>query len=318
MKPLVSVIMPAYNGEKFIEKSIKSIINQKYDEWELILIDDASTDNTYQVINSFSDSRVRVFRNSSNKGISYSTNLGIKESKGKYIALLDDDDLATPNRLGLQVEYLESREDIDILGGRAVCIDEEDNIIKHDYTPLYNPKMIKAWMHFYNRRFSNGTTMIKSSFIKKNNLFFKEDYYGIQDFKFMADSSKVGNISSIDRVLQYKRIHENEATEHYIKEYGQLRREKFAQLQRESLIDSGFVLNGEELKIINESLPERPTEALNFNQTKALINVLNKIMQQAQEMNIDCLDEMGKVCRNLIIERSLHPLNYEELVRLFE
>ena len=94
-KPLVSVIMPAYNGEKYIGAAIESILNQTYDNFELVIIEDKSTDNTLKVIQEYNDSRISLFLNSSNRGIAYSTNLGIAKSKGEYIALLDDDDLAT-------------------------------------------------------------------------------------------------------------------------------------------------------------------------------------------------------------------------------
>ena len=316
MKPLVSVIMPAYNGEQFIKESIDSIVNQTYENWELIVVDDSSTDGTVNIIENYTDPRIKLYRNECNKGISYSTNYAIDKSSGKYLALLDDDDLATANRLELQTEYLEEHHEIDILGGRSVCIDERGIIIKHDYDPLRNPKMIKAWMHFANRRFSNGTTTIRTEFVRKNNLRFKEDYYGIQDFKFIADSSKVGNISSIDRILQFKRIHEREATDYYIEKYGDTRKEKYAQLQRESIYDSGFRLTDEELRVINELLPEGAIKPLDYEQVKILIRVLDKMVQQARDMKVDYFDELNVVCRNIIIERFLHPMTYEQLTHL--
>ena len=88
MKPLVSVIMPAYNGEKYIGAAIESILNQTYGNWELIIIEDKSTDNTLDVIQKYKDSRISLYLNPCNKGIAYSTNLGITQSKGKYIARL--------------------------------------------------------------------------------------------------------------------------------------------------------------------------------------------------------------------------------------
>ena len=83
MKPLVSVVMPAYNGEKYIGEAIDSILNQTYDNFELIIIEDKSTDRTLDVIRGYKDSRISLYLNSSNHGIAYSTNLGIARSKGK-------------------------------------------------------------------------------------------------------------------------------------------------------------------------------------------------------------------------------------------
>ena len=167
MRSLVSVVMPAYNGEKYIADAIESIINQSYTEWELIIVDDASIDNTLDVIKKYKDDRISLYINDKNRGISYSTNLAISKSNGKYIALLDDDDIATKDRLLLQAEYLDNHPSIDILGGRAVNIDEYGNVLMHDSSaPLNNPKLIRAWMNFANRRFSNGTTMIRKEFIE--------------------------------------------------------------------------------------------------------------------------------------------------------
>ena len=314
---LVSVVMPAFNGEKFIGKAIESILDQSYSWWELIIVDDASTDRTMDVIDSYSDSRIKVYKNAENKGISYSTNLAISKSNGKYIALLDDDDMATRNRLELQVNYLENNPTIDILGGRSVNIDEKDNILSHDINPpLNNPKYIKAWMHFENRRFSNGTTMIRKEFIENNNLIFCEGYYGIQDFKFMADSSKVGNISSIDRILQFKRIHKMEATNQYINSDYENRKTKYAELQKNSLLDSGFVLTEKQIKTITDYLPEDSSRPLSDDEIKELLDVFDSLRSQAIDMNIDYLNELQIVLKNIIIDKYLKKKRYDFLAEL--
>lgn len=148
MNPLVSVIMPAYNGEKYIGDAIESVLNQSYDNFELIIVEDKSTDNTLEVIQKYIDSRLFLYLNSQNRGIAYSTNLGIAKSKGKYIALLDDDDIALKRRLEWQVNFLEEHKDIDIVGGRSALIDSEGKFIRYDKELIYNSKYIKANMLF--------------------------------------------------------------------------------------------------------------------------------------------------------------------------
>ena len=316
MKSLVSVVMPAYNGEKYIGDAIESIINQSYTEWELIIIDDASMDHTIDVVYKYTDSRIKLYRNNENKGISYSTNLGIAKSKGRYIALLDDDDLAAKDRLALQVTYLDQNPSIDILGGRAVNINEKGDILGHDFkAPLNNPKFIKAWMLFSNQRFSNGTTMIRKEFIDRYNLKFKDDYYGIQDFKFMADSSKVGNISSIDRILQFKRIHDMEATQIYISHNYENRKESYARLQRESICDSGFELTSEQMKVVTELLPEDNSKQLSNKEMLQLIEVFDEICSQAKKMQVDYLDELKVVFKQIIIEKFMRRKDYFDLAK---
>lgn len=107
MNELVSVIMPSYNTEKFVEMSINSVITQTYKNWELIIIDDYSTDNTDNVIYPLlNDNRIKYFKNSKNLGAAISRNLGLREAKGKWIAFLDSDDLWLPDKLEKQIQFM--------------------------------------------------------------------------------------------------------------------------------------------------------------------------------------------------------------------
>lgn len=104
---LVSIIMPAYNCEKFIEKSIISVINQTYKYWELIIVDDCSKDNTLKKVNKYLslDARIKLIKNDSNKGVSYSRNVAIESSLGEWIAFLDSDDIWEKEKLELQMNF---------------------------------------------------------------------------------------------------------------------------------------------------------------------------------------------------------------------
>lgn len=107
--PLVSIIIPCYNSESFIDDCVQSVLNQTYSHWELFLIDDCSTDSTYPKILSYSakDSRIKVFQtNSPSGGPSHPRNIGISHAKGEYITFLDSDDLWLPNKLFEQIKYI--------------------------------------------------------------------------------------------------------------------------------------------------------------------------------------------------------------------
>lgn len=128
--PIVSIVLPTYNRVKLLKKSIKSIIRQSYDNWELLVIDDGSTDCTrdYMLQLSKSDSRIKYIRIPKNNipGISYYLNLGIELSKGKYIARMDDDDeWCFTDKLKQQVEFLDSHPDYVIVGGGSIMIDTD-------------------------------------------------------------------------------------------------------------------------------------------------------------------------------------------------
>jgi len=106
--PLISVVTPVYNAALFLEETILSILNQTYTHWELILVDDCSTDTSLKIANNYclKDSRIKCFQLSENKGAGIARNLGIKEAKGTYIAFLDADDLWFPEKLNKQLDFM--------------------------------------------------------------------------------------------------------------------------------------------------------------------------------------------------------------------
>lgn len=107
MNKLVSIIMPSYNTAKYIEKSIKSILAQTYQNWELIIVDDCSTDNTDEIVGMFlKDSRIYYIKNSINKGAAISRNIALKEARGKWVAFLDSDDIWHPQKLERQIRFM--------------------------------------------------------------------------------------------------------------------------------------------------------------------------------------------------------------------
>lgn len=110
MNDLVSIIMPSYNTANFISDTIRSVIEQTYEIWELIIVDDCSTDNSELVITSFSDSRIRYLKNEKNSGAAVSRNRALRVAKGKWIAFLDSDDLWMPEKLEKQIIFMEENE----------------------------------------------------------------------------------------------------------------------------------------------------------------------------------------------------------------
>lgn len=110
MEELVSVIMPNYNGAKYIKDSIDSVLAQTYQNWELIIVDDCSTDNSLEVIAQYQDERIKVFKNEKNSGAAVSRNKAIENATGRYIAFLDSDDLWLENKLALQLEFMQKKD----------------------------------------------------------------------------------------------------------------------------------------------------------------------------------------------------------------
>ena len=115
-KGLISVVIPVYNREKYIKECIDSVLNQTYQNFEIIIVDDGSTDKTVEIIESINDERIKLFKNN-HLGVSEATNFAFKQINGEYIALLDSDDTMISDRLEYQFNYMENNQNIDVIVG---------------------------------------------------------------------------------------------------------------------------------------------------------------------------------------------------------
>ena len=115
--PLLSVVMSTYNREHLVKETMESVLNQSFSDFEFIVIDDCSTDNTSQILHSFDDNRIKILKNSQNNGCTFNYHIAHNLSKGKYIAHIDDDDICLPNRFEKQLDFLNQNEEISIISG---------------------------------------------------------------------------------------------------------------------------------------------------------------------------------------------------------
>jgi len=130
MTPKISVLMPVFNGSPFLGEAIRSILGQSFGDFEFLIINDGSTDDSAAVIRGFADPRIRFIDNPVNAGLVKTLNAGLQEARGEYIARMDQGDIAMPERLGVQLDYLEAKAEVFLLGSPALIIDEEGRVIK--------------------------------------------------------------------------------------------------------------------------------------------------------------------------------------------
>ena len=130
MNELVSIITPSYNSEKYIFQTIESVLNQTYENWEMIIVDDASIDNSINIIESYTkkDNRIKLIKLKKNNGPAIARNVGIKNAKGRYIAFLDSDDLWLPTKLEKQINFMK-KNDVGLCYSSYYLIDEKSNNI---------------------------------------------------------------------------------------------------------------------------------------------------------------------------------------------
>lgn len=198
-QPLVSVIMPCYNRDGYISEAIESILDQTYTNFEFIILDNCSTDNTYEIAKEYAkkDKRIIVLQNEENRGFVYSHNKLLSLAKGKYIALMHDDDISLPQRFEKQVRYMEDNPDITVLG----TLIESFPVKGSDWVIPANADLMSLLLQFHNP-IAQSTNMIRTEFVKNNNIKFLEDYYYVVDYKFYMQILECGGkITNLDEVL---------------------------------------------------------------------------------------------------------------------
>ncbi len=208
-KPIISVMMPTYNNAKYIKQAIESIYAQNYDNIEIIVVDDGSTDNTKEIVQQYKDIKYFYIEH---KGISVARNTALENAKGEYIAFLDSDDYWLPNKLNTQMQYFKDHPDCEIVFTKYENFFEDEKL-KTNKRAMHE-KMMEKFLKQY----------LPSSIIKKE-LFekygtFGENFSGVEDTVFLYRLLKKGvSISHIIlKVFYIRRIHGQNATLNYSQE----------------------------------------------------------------------------------------------------
>lgn len=164
--PLVSLVMPVYNTAAFVGQAIQSVLNQTWTDWELIIVDDGSTDGAQEVVRGFSDARIRFQQNDANQGVSRTLNRAMGLARGAYIARHDSDDCSMPERLALQVEFLEANPLVGILGSYATTISADGHPIGAiDHHPVSDAAI--RFASYFDSPFVSSTVVFRRSLLER-------------------------------------------------------------------------------------------------------------------------------------------------------
>lgn len=204
--PLVTVLMPLYNTEKYIGEAVESILNQTYTNFEFIIIDDASTDNSVAIVQSYQDSRIQLIVKPQNTGLTVSLNMGLKLAKGKYIARMDSDDISVLNRLATQVAFMEANADVAVCGSWFQYINKE-TIIQH---PEHHYEIKVALLSYC--AIGHPTVMLRNEFLQQHQLTYNTEMEPAEDYALWAKISCLGKLANLPDVLLQYRVHENQVS----------------------------------------------------------------------------------------------------------
>lgn len=195
--------MAAYNQADFIEHSINSILTQSFSDFELIVVNDGSTDDTANIVESFKDNRIRLTHNDGNKGLIYTRNRLLTLARGEYIAILDGDDIAYPDRLKTQYCYFMDNPDAVLCGGHAAIIDENGNKTG-DMLRVPIDSNVDLFMLFGNP-FVNSTAMFRADTFKELKGY--QNYTISEDFDLFIRMAEMHKVTNLDKTLVDYRIH---------------------------------------------------------------------------------------------------------------
>ena len=208
-KSQVAVVMTVFNGEKYLNESLQSLLRQDLENWELIVIDNGSTDSTSKILQNYSDPRIRIIYLNDHIGRTPALNLAVKNASTEYLAVLDADDLSHPLRLKRQVEYLDSYQDVGLVGTWTEFIDEMGSVVSYKKGPTSHQEIVQVM--------ATRNPIVHSSVMFRRALMglvggYDETLAYAQDFGMLLEFARISRIEIIPEILCSWRISNNSVT----------------------------------------------------------------------------------------------------------
>lgn len=200
--PAVTVLMAVYNGEPYLREALESVLGQSFSDFEFLIIDDASSDHTVEIVESYRDPRIRLIHNTRNLGLTASLNKGIELARGRYIARMDSDDISLPERFSRQFEFMESNPSVGVCGTWAKTIDPAGNVTG-ELRALTGASLKKlCWRP---SPFLHPTVMVRADLMKSCG--YNPEYPQAQDYELWLRLCRKTDFYNLDQFLVHYRIH---------------------------------------------------------------------------------------------------------------
>jgi GT2 family glycosyltransferase len=209
--PQVSVLMTTYNGAAFLGQSIDSVLAQSFRNFELIVVDDGSTDATPAILAAYDDPRLRIMRNPVNTGIVAARNLGFAAVRAAHVAALDHDDISGPDRLAAQLAFLEANAGV-VLVGTEVRIAEHGRLRAADHAECQSPGLMR-WMLHVDNPLTYSSIMFRTAAVRQLGVFMRAEYELADDFDLYHRMLSCGDIARLDLALTLYRSHGRSASQ---------------------------------------------------------------------------------------------------------
>lgn len=207
----ISVIMSVFNTPvTILKEAVESILNQTFQDFEFIIIDDCSTGDSQAYLHTLSDPRIRILRNEANKGLTKSLNIGLRAAKGKYIARMDSDDISFPERFEKQFAFMEKNPDVIACGSKIISVNNKASSAKGKMEDM---ESYRVRMLFGNPGPNHSTAFINHEKLRQYHLEYDESLVYAQDYGLWAAISQHGEICVLPEALVYYRVHPNQISQ---------------------------------------------------------------------------------------------------------
>jgi hypothetical protein len=213
MSPKISVIMAVYNGARLVGETVDSLLAQSFADWELVAVDDCSKDDSVAVLEAFGDPRIRVIRSGTNGGPVVARNRAFTETRGRYIAALDQDDICMPERFARQLAYLEAHQDT-VLVSSAACVLAEGRVRPGGWIRPLTPGLID-WLMLVQNPIVWSSVMFRAEYARRLDPFERPEMRYVEDFDLYHRMRAFGRIAQIDEELLHYRVHAGGASQVY-------------------------------------------------------------------------------------------------------
>lgn len=208
MHPTVSVVMAVYNGQRYLREAVESVLNQTFTDLEFVIVDDASTDDTPEILRIYAqeDSRIRLVRNDRNLGLTRSLNEGFRTASGEFLARQDADDVSLRDRLALQVQFLSGHTQVGVVGAWVAYIDEQGKQMGIWQTPT-SPAHVR-WSLLFGPALAHPSILMRKSLVEESSPYRAEIRYA-QDYDLWVRLSERTQLANLPALLYLRRVHED-------------------------------------------------------------------------------------------------------------
>lgn len=242
--PAVSVLMPVYNAEQYVAQAVQSVLDQTFTDFELVLVNDGSTDRSVAIVEQYTDPRIRLIHNESNMGLARVRNRLLEFATAPYIAWLDSDDYSVPERLRLQFDFLETHPDVALCGGFAQPFHSASGRRQKVWKYPTDAEETRVRLLF-DDPLATSTVMVRTALFREHNIQFRLEFPPAEDYDVWERIAQHGKIVNLGRVLTYYRIHANQSST-----AGKEREvESVRTIQRRQLDRTGISASDAELKL---------------------------------------------------------------------